>query len=161
MLGKLYRDGEVIVRQGEVGNCMYVILEGKVEVAVDNQERNVRVATRGEQEFFGEMAIFERQVRSATVRALGDARILTIDRRNLLRAIDEDPSMVFRLTQGMANRVRNLTNEVVQLRLKDRREHERMTISTNVWLKKKEEQATLQTLRNISNSGPPGRELIH
>jgi CRP-like cAMP-binding protein len=121
MLGKLYRDGEVIVRQGEVGGCMYVILAGKVEVLIEDQGRNVRVATRREQEFFGEMAIFEREVRSATVRALGDARILTIDKRNLMRAIDEDPSMAFRLIQGMAHRIRDLTNEVVQLRREDRR----------------------------------------
>ena len=79
VLGKIYQDGEVIVRQGEVGDCMYVIQEGQVEVVTDEDGTEVRLAVLGEREFFGEMSIFDREVRMATVRALGPVRVLTVD----------------------------------------------------------------------------------
>lgn len=116
-LGKQYQAGEVIIHQGEIGECMYVIQEGEVEVILEKDGREVRLAVRKEGEFFGEMAIFEREVRMATVRALGPARILTVDKRNFLRRIHEDPSLAFRIVETMSNRIRELSEEVARLKL--------------------------------------------
>jgi CRP-like cAMP-binding protein len=111
-LGKIYQDGEVIVRQGEVGDCMYVIQEGKVEVIAEMEDCEVHLAIREEGDFFGEMAIFERDVRSATIRALGEVRVLTVDKHNLLRRIHEDPTLAFRLVETLSGRIRDLSEEV-------------------------------------------------
>jgi CRP-like cAMP-binding protein len=115
-LGKTYRDGEVIVREGDVGDCMFVIQEGQVEVVVerDGVETVLRTAEAGE--FIGEMAIFDREVRSATLRAAGAARLLTIDKKNFLKRIQKDPSLAFSLVQSMSNRVRDLSAEVARLK---------------------------------------------
>lgn len=115
-LGKIYEDGEAIVRQGEVGDCMFVIQEGQALVLreMDGQEELLRVAVEGE--LIGEMAIFEKQARSATVRASGRVRVLTIDKKNFLRRIAEDPSIAFRVVQTMSRRVRELSDEVASLR---------------------------------------------
>jgi CRP-like cAMP-binding protein len=115
-LGKIYQDGENIVRQGEIGDCMYVIQEGQVEIISENNGEEVRLAIRGAGDFFGEMAIFERTVRSATVRALGPARILTIDKKKFLRRIQEDPTLAFRIVEIMSRRIRELSEEVSQLK---------------------------------------------
>ena len=115
-LGKVYQDGEVIVRQEEVGDCMYVIQEGQVEVVLEKGGKEVRLAVRGEGKFVGEMAIFEREVRMATVRALGQARVLTIDKKNFLRRIHKDPSLAYRIVQTMSRRIRKLSAEVAQLK---------------------------------------------
>lgn len=115
-LGKTYDDGELIVRQGDEGNCMYVIQEGKVEISVTVNGENVVVATRGEGEFIGEMAIFDREVRSANARAKGQARLLTVDKKNLLARINSDPSLAFRLIQTLTGRVRELTDETARLK---------------------------------------------
>jgi CRP/FNR family cyclic AMP-dependent transcriptional regulator len=115
-LGKLYEDGEVIIRQGEAGDCMFVIQEGQVEVLHERDGRETRLRIVGEGEFVGEMAIFERDVRSATVRALGQVRVLTIDKKNLLRQINEDPSMAFRLVQVMSRRIREMSAELAQFK---------------------------------------------
>ncbi|MBW2374341.1 MAG: cyclic nucleotide-binding domain-containing protein, partial [Deltaproteobacteria bacterium] len=69
-LGKLYRDGEEIVRQNEVGDCMFVIQEGQVEVLSELDDDEFRLGLLGPGEFFGEMAIVEKQARAATVRAV-------------------------------------------------------------------------------------------
>jgi CRP-like cAMP-binding protein len=115
-LGKEYQDGETIVRQREEGDCMFVIQEGQVEVLGERGGEQVRLAVLGKSEFFGEMALFERDVRSATVRALGSARVLTLDRRTFLRRIQEDPSLAFRILEKMSRRIRELDEEVVRLR---------------------------------------------
>jgi len=114
-LGKVYQDGEVIVRQGEIGTCMYVIQEGTVEVLSDQDGKEVLLMTLEEGDFFGEMAIFEREVRSATVRALGTVRVLTVDEKTFLRRIHKDPSLAVRIVQTMSARIRLLVDEVRRL----------------------------------------------
>ncbi|MBN1225307.1 MAG: cyclic nucleotide-binding domain-containing protein [Candidatus Aminicenantes bacterium] len=115
-LGKVYGGGEVIVHQGEVGDCMFEILAGKVEIIQEKEGKEFRLAVLEKGDFFGEMAIFEKEVRSATVRALGDVRALTIDRKTLLRRISEDPTLAFRIVERMSHRIRELDSEVVRLK---------------------------------------------
>lgn len=115
-LGKVYENGESILRQGEVGDCMYVIQEGEVEVVLEKDGQETRLAVRRAGDFVGEMALFERAVRLAHVRALGRARVLTVDKKNFLRRIHEDPSLAFRMVQTMSRRIRELSEEVTRLR---------------------------------------------
>jgi CRP/FNR family cyclic AMP-dependent transcriptional regulator len=119
-LGRVYRDGEVIVREGEIGNCMYVIQQGKVEVVQDAGGNDVRLAVLAAGDFFGEMAIFERRPRSATVRAQGEARVLTIDKRTLLRRFQKDPSLALRMVETMSHRIRELDAELTRLKTDQR-----------------------------------------
>ena len=115
-LGATYHDGEIIVRQGDVGDRMFVIQKGRAQVLVekDGQETPIRVAEEGE--LIGEMAVFEHHVRSATVRALGEVRVLTVDKRNFLKRIHEDPSLAFRVVQTMSRRIRELSDELARLK---------------------------------------------
>lgn len=115
-LGKVYQDGEVIIRQGEVGECMYVIQKGKVKILVEKEGQEVQLAERAEGDFIGEMAIFDRDVRSATVRASGQVRALTVDKKNFLRRISQDPSLAFRIVETMSRRIRELTEENARLK---------------------------------------------
>lgn len=115
-LGRTYQDGELIIEQGTPGDCMFVIQEGEVEVILRRGDRQVRLATRGQGEIFGEMALFEKEVRLADVRAIGKTRVLTIDRRNFMTRVHEDPSLAFRLVQMLSARVRELSNELSRLK---------------------------------------------
>ena len=113
-LGRVYQTGETIVQEGEVGDCMYVIQSGKVEVVKQDETGWVKLAELGKGDFFGEMALFEKDVRSATVRPLGEARVLTIDKRMFLRKIHEDPSLAFRVMEKMSRRVRELNQQLTE-----------------------------------------------
>ena len=115
-VGKVYQDGEVIIRQGEVGNCMYVIQSGKAEVVEETNGQTVPLAVLGENDFFGEMAIFEDQVRSATVRALGAVRVLTVDKKIMLHRIQQDPALAFRILEHMCKRLRKLDCELARVK---------------------------------------------
>lgn len=115
-LGRIYADGEIIVREGETGDCMFAIQKGRLEVLRTGKDGEVRLGIMEEGDTFGEMAIFEREVRSVTVRALGEARVLTIDRKTLLRRVQEDPSLAFNLVRMMSKYVRRLSREVAALK---------------------------------------------
>lgn len=111
-LGKVYTDGEVIIAEGELGNCMYVIQSGRVEAVTGSGVNEHRIAILEGGDFFGEMALFDKEVRSATVRALGEVRVLTIDKRALLKRIAEDPLLAMNLLKTMSQRVRSLNSRV-------------------------------------------------
>jgi CRP-like cAMP-binding protein len=113
-LGKAYKEQEVIVRQGDEGNCMFVIQEGEVEAVAEADGKELRLRTMGPNEFFGEMALFEKETRTATIRAIRPTRVLTIDKKNFLRGIHEDPSLAYRVVQTMSHRIRDLTDRLAK-----------------------------------------------
>jgi CRP/FNR family cyclic AMP-dependent transcriptional regulator len=115
-LGRAYQAGEVVVRQGDEGDCLFVVQEGELEVVREEAGKETLLRVVGKDELVGEMAVFERTRRSATVRARGPARVLTLDKKNFLRRINEDPSLAFRIVETMSRRVRELSSQVVELR---------------------------------------------
>ena len=124
-LGKVFHDGEEIVSQGEVGDCMFVIQSGKADVFQKRGEREVRVGVLGKDDFIGEMAVFERENRSATVRAIGEVRVLTVDKKTFFSRITQDPSLAFRMLQKMSNRIRTMNDRLSFIKATDRRNWDR------------------------------------
>ena len=114
-LGSVYKDGDVIVRQGDLADCMYVVQSGEVEVVQATNGGEQRLAVLKSGDFFGEMAVFEKGTRSATVRAHGEARALKVDKKTLLRRIKEDPLLAVNLLQTMSHRIRELNAHLASL----------------------------------------------
>jgi CRP-like cAMP-binding protein len=117
LLGRLYNDGDVIARQGELGDCMYVVQRGRVQIVLerpDGSETPVGVIEEGD--LFGEMAILEKQRRSATARAIGEARVLTVDRRTFLRRVKEDPTLALNILRSLSHRIRHMNQELEEAR---------------------------------------------
>jgi CRP/FNR family transcriptional regulator, cyclic AMP receptor protein len=94
--------GEVLVRQGDHGRELYVILRGAAEVFVGR--RKVSELTPGD--FFGEMALLSPGPRSATVTARTDMRVMVLDSRALDVIMDRERTLSRRLLEAMARRVR-------------------------------------------------------
>ncbi|MEK6643389.1 MAG: cyclic nucleotide-binding domain-containing protein [Planctomycetota bacterium] len=112
-LGKLYEQGECIVREGEIGDRMYVIQEGEVEVVLHGSGSEVLLSVLGEGDVFGEMALFTKRPRSATVRSRGQTRVLSVDQKTFLQRTHEDPSLAFRIVQKMAERIESLNKDLL------------------------------------------------
>ena len=73
-----YKDGDVIVREGELGVAFYVVSKGRVEVYKSSGDSEQVLTSLGEGSFFGEMALFDNHVRSASVRAQGPVECLVL-----------------------------------------------------------------------------------
>ena len=77
---------EVLFREGDPGDALYVIVEGEVAVQAEGPPR-VEMARMGPGSFIGEVALMTDQPRSATISAIGDAELLRIDRATLKRVL--------------------------------------------------------------------------
>jgi len=115
-LGRVYEDGEIICCEGNEGKDMYVIQSGNVKVTKGSPNGELFLATLKEGEIFGEMALFDRLPRSATVRASGVARILCIDRKGFFTRISKDPTMALKLLETMSKRIRALNEELTRFK---------------------------------------------
>jgi CRP-like cAMP-binding protein len=113
-LGKVYEDGTLVIRQGDPGYVMYVVQQGKLDVLIKKDEAYMKIAELKEGDIFGEMALFTKEARSASVRANGNARVMTIDKRGFFKRVHEDPTLAFNMLQKMSERIRHLNDEVAR-----------------------------------------------
>jgi CRP-like cAMP-binding protein len=95
--------GEVVFREGDAGDALYIVARGAVEVLHDQADQRLAVLENGQA--FGEMALLSGGTRTATVRARTDSHLLTIDKADFDRLLAEDPFLneqVRKLSHGRA-----------------------------------------------------------
>ena len=110
-----FRNGEFVVRQGDVSDSAYLILEGEADVIVEVEDRSAIVAHLGHSEVFGEMAMLCEAPRSASIRASGDLRTLMFEREGMLRLLREFPEMAIEMARSLAHRLERTTGELARL----------------------------------------------
>jgi CRP/FNR family cyclic AMP-dependent transcriptional regulator len=97
--------GEVLCREGETGQEFFVIVEGKTDVT----SKGKRVATRGDGDFVGEIALLEDTKRTATVTAKTPLRLFVLTRQDFRRLVNENRSIEQKVMQALAHRVVELS----------------------------------------------------
>ncbi len=100
-------DGDAIVREGEFAAQMYFIVDGRVRVT----KEDVAVSALGPGEFFGEIAVFDGERRSASVIADGPVHLLRLDRQDLFEVMEEHPAIAVAICQTLSRRLRELLDE--------------------------------------------------
>jgi CRP-like cAMP-binding protein len=101
--------GKVLIRQGELGDDLMIVVSGQVGV-----ERNgVRVNQLQSGDFFGEIALIERGPRTATVTAEEPSRLLVINHRDFHALMEEFPEVAAQVLVTLAHRVRTLEADAV------------------------------------------------
>jgi CRP-like cAMP-binding protein len=108
-----FQDGEIIVREGETANDMFVIRSGQVEILKSVGGHDVRLAVLDRGSFFGEMSVLEGLPRSATARAIGKTSLLVLRAGSLLLQIRRNPTFAFEMLQQMSRRIRELNDKLV------------------------------------------------
>jgi CRP/FNR family cyclic AMP-dependent transcriptional regulator len=105
--------GEIIFQEGEPGDRLYVILEGKVKLGrSSNDGRESLLAILGPGEMFGELSLFDPGPRTSTAAALTDAVILALSNEQLRPWLAGRPEVAAALLQALARRLRR-TNEAM------------------------------------------------
>ena len=108
-----FQNSENIIKIGQSEQRMYIILEGRVNVFLSSGESNITVATLGKGDFFGEISLFTDHPRSATVRALGDVKVVYIDNVKQLQAfLLVNPQFAAKMVQTLALRLAK-TDEIL------------------------------------------------
>jgi len=100
-----YFTGETVLRQGEVGDSLFILDEGRVEVLLRTGEnQTTRLAELSSGSFFGEMSMMVDEPRSATVRAMTPARFLVVDREAFKETLQSNPAIAATLSETLALR---------------------------------------------------------
>ncbi len=104
----VFAPGEIVIRAGDPGSSMFVVHHGRVHVQVNENGRPRTVATLNEGDFFGEMALFTGEPRTANVVALEETEVLEIGYAAMKRVFDNNPDLVESLSFIMAERRQGL-----------------------------------------------------
>lgn len=100
----VFAPGETVIRGGDPGSSMFVVHNGRVSVQIMENGRARTVATLSEGAFFGEMALFTGEPRTASVVALEEAEVLEIGHEAMKRVFDTNPDLVESLSHIIAER---------------------------------------------------------
>jgi CRP-like cAMP-binding protein len=104
-----YYGGDIIIREGDRDNRLFILVEGEVEVIKGlggKWERSIRALGPGS--YFGEMALIDDLLRSASVVARGDVAVLSLTREHFRKVIDRYPAVAFDVLQMMSRRIRTI-----------------------------------------------------
>lgn len=104
--------GDVLFREGEVGDFAYQVVKGKIEVAKFNGDEYVTLALLEKGALFGEMALIDKQPRSAMARAVNEATVREIDKDALLGYLKNSPQTAFNMMQQLASYARNANEKL-------------------------------------------------
>ena len=109
MVPRTFNAGAVIFKENDQAAGFFVISSEKVEVVRDaDSDRPHALATLGPGDFFGEMALFEGQARSATVRALEDTELLAMTRWDFSAELNSNAEIAVGVLETVVRRLREL-----------------------------------------------------
>ena len=98
-----------MIRQGDSGDTVFLVVEGAVEVVKEKEDGTQRVLDRiGTGDAFGEMALLEGSRRSATIRTLEPCRFLTLHKQEFNETVMEYPEIALKICAVLSRRIRHL-----------------------------------------------------
>ncbi|HQY61365.1 MAG TPA: mechanosensitive ion channel family protein [Polyangiaceae bacterium] len=115
---RLYAAGETILRQGDPGDDLFVVLRGEVVVLLEASlagTRPVEIARLGKDQFFGEMSLMTGARRAATIRATQECELLVVGHNALRPLLTAHPELVERLSLMLAKRQLELDERQLEL----------------------------------------------
>ncbi len=104
--------GDVLFREGEVGDFAYQVVKGKIEVCKFNGDEYVTLSILEKGALFGEMALIDKQPRSAMARATEETTVKEIDQNALLGYLKNSPQTAFNMMQQLASYARNANEKL-------------------------------------------------
>ncbi|HET6452237.1 MAG TPA: cyclic nucleotide-binding domain-containing protein [Spirochaetia bacterium] len=110
--GQRFKDRQVLIREGEIQQKIFWILEGQVFVTRRMGDKYKVLATLGAGELIGEMSFFDKSVRSATVIAKGDVHALVFTAENFADIYTASPQWTRRLLVSLARRIRGMVERL-------------------------------------------------
>jgi CRP-like cAMP-binding protein len=110
--------GSVIINQGDPGDSLFIIMEGRCEIVVDEAPgHSITIAFLGPGDFFGEMALLSEEPRTATARALDDCKLMILDRKTLYATLPPESDAFIELTKLVEQRRATLPNLIARAKM--------------------------------------------
>ena len=106
-----FEEGNVIIKQGEIGDCLYLVIEGNVRVVTGDQE----LVHLGKGECFGEMSLLDSEPRSASIQAVTDVILLRITQDDFFSMMSERPKITNEILTVLTRRLRDANKTINEL----------------------------------------------
>ena len=117
---RTYPRNAVILNEGDHSESLYLILEGRVKIYLsDENGKEIIINEQGEGEYFGELALIDDVVRSASVMTMQECRFYIISKAGFQKAMSSHPGIALIMLKNLSARVRSLTDNVKSLALLD------------------------------------------
>jgi CRP-like cAMP-binding protein len=119
--GREYKRNAVIFSEGEKGDEMYFILEGRVIISkkTETKEKSKTLAVLTKGDFFGEMALLTDEVRSATAQALENTKLIAFNKDFFFENLVKYPKFAVKLLKVLAKRISLLDKEITKSESKE------------------------------------------
>jgi CRP-like cAMP-binding protein len=101
--------GKVLMRQGDTGREMFVVVSGRFKVERDGRQ----ISEGGPGSVLGEMSLISEGARTATVTATEPSKLLVAGHREFHALMDDHPALKLQVLEGLAEKVRNLEFDAV------------------------------------------------
>lgn len=118
LFGITFEKGEIVFSQGDMGDTMYIIQSGAVEISQSQNGSKAVLALLERGGFFGEMALIDNHPRSASATAISRSRLLPLTRASLTERIRHDPGVVVHLLKTLCERI-NDTNLMLKTKIQN------------------------------------------
>lgn len=159
---KTFKNGEEIIKEGDIGKSFYLLTEGKAGVYANYEKNNpFRIAVLEPGEYFGEMAILEAYPRSATVVATGNVTVIEIPADEMSTFFNENPEQILELMRHIGKRIQVMTDDYNESEalLKEAREANANTQSESFFSKIKKHISIYQSNKTAVNE--PNEDALH
>ena len=97
-----FEPGQTVFKEGDIGESMYFVVEGEVEIS----SRGEIIEVLGRGDMFGEMALIDDKLRSATVVAKDNSKLAALNKKRFVHLVRNSPDFALEVMQVMANRLR-------------------------------------------------------
>lgn len=115
-----FRRGEKLFAEGDPGDCLYLLVEGKVKLGHTSSDgRENLIAILGPGEMIGELTLFDPGPRSGTATAVAPTEMLQLDHSALMRFIDTRPELAKHMLKALAQRLRRTNTALADLVFSD------------------------------------------
>ena len=142
--------GDVLFREGEVGDFAYQVSSGEIEICKFNGDEYITLAKLKKGALFGEMALIDRQPRSAMARATKETIVKEIDQNALLVFLKNSPQTAFSMMQQLAGYARNANEKLtVDAFESSNEEEDKEQISNNLTTEQIEERKKNDLMREL------------
>ena len=117
--GRNVPNGQIIFKEGEDGEQMYIIQEGSVKISrmIAGKEHILAILNKGD--FFGEMAIVSRMKRTATATAVGGVQLLAFNRDGFITMIEKNAKIGLNIIDKLCRRIESANQQIKMLVKKD------------------------------------------
>lgn len=103
-------EGAILFKEGDTGNCMYIIFRGRVRI--HKGEQTLAVLT--ERNFFGELSLLDTETRSATATPLTDCLLLKLDQDPFYELLETQPEVGRGVIRVLSKRLRDLNQKITE-----------------------------------------------